>query len=955
MTISVILILTISVCALAWPIPDSGQTKCSDNEKVIPCPNPGEDFYGQDANYSINPRSYTKLDAQGNGLSDSAAEWAMVRDNVTGLIWEVKQAKDGVEDYSNPHDADNTYTWYDSNPETNGGNAGAPGDGTDTEDFINALNSEKFGGYSDWQLPTIKELASIVNLGQYNPAIDTKYFSNTNTSGYWASSYPANASGSAWFVGFYYGNAYDATNSGDWYVRAVRGGQIETFDSLLINGDGTVTDIRTDLTWQQQVPSSTKEWKEALSYCESLSLAGYSDWRLPTREELRSIVDYEKFNPATDTKYFPSTSSRYWCSSPVAYDPEGAWSMDFDYGRDYYSTRSYNSYVRAVRGGQADSSSDTRFRAIIVAGGGPYPENNIWDGTQICTANAYRTLVYQGYSKDSIYYLSADPANLDLDRDGIPETVHEATNSNLEYAITTWAEGAENLLIHIVGHGGIGKFRMNFRMTPDEKNFLRAEVLDYWLDSVETGISGKIILIYDACYSGSFLAPLAGRDRILVASTSANEQAVFGEEGTISFSFYFWGRIFSGDSFYKAFRHARESIRMSDRRQDAQLDSDGDGLGNERSDQDIAAEIRIGNEIKTAPDIPRIGSVSPSQNLENRTSALIYAENVSGLNGIQRVWAVITPPEALNTSTGEPVTELRTVELTPAGNDRYEATYYNFETKGTYSIVIFAEDSEGFRSYPKGTAVIQNNGYFVTDDLWIRAVISTLEKGPIEAVWQEGGRDTDLVGGHKVIWGHFYASPDDVTWGSRDNPDLFVKIWFDAGGRTDVNFFHVSAPDIEVYSDYPYDGDPDEYGVTTMQKRYIRQYYQNGMSDSEEKYEDGEAPAGYLHTGNPAGYSAINNLRFGSLINTEDRGPIEAKWRFGGQDDTAGGHQVVWGHFYASPSDVGWGSPENPDLFVKIWFDVSRRIDVNFFHVSVPDIEVYSDFPNDGDYDKKGR
>ena len=58
----------------------------------------------------------------------TATEWVMVRDNVTGLIWEVKQNQNAVTNYDDPHDADNNYTWYDSNPETNGGNAGTPGD-----------------------------------------------------------------------------------------------------------------------------------------------------------------------------------------------------------------------------------------------------------------------------------------------------------------------------------------------------------------------------------------------------------------------------------------------------------------------------------------------------------------------------------------------------------------------------------------------------------------------------------------------------------------------------------------------------------------------------------------------------------------------------------------------------------------------------------------------------------
>ena len=94
MTFFAIFILAISVCAFAWPVPDTGQTECYDNEGKIRCPQPGEDFYGQDGNYSINPPSYTKLDGQGYDLPDSATEWVMVRDNVTGLIWEVKTNTD---------------------------------------------------------------------------------------------------------------------------------------------------------------------------------------------------------------------------------------------------------------------------------------------------------------------------------------------------------------------------------------------------------------------------------------------------------------------------------------------------------------------------------------------------------------------------------------------------------------------------------------------------------------------------------------------------------------------------------------------------------------------------------------------------------------------------------------------------------------------------------------------
>ncbi len=182
----------------------------------------------------VSAPSYTKLNHSGSPLPDSAASWAMVRDNVTGLIWEAKQNMDGVSHYDNPNDADNTYTWYDSNPDTNGGDAGIPGNGMNTEAFINAMNHGHFGGYSDWRLPTIKELAYLADPDSKNPSINTKYFPDTVSSWYWSSSTSVIYPRQAWGVGFHHG--YDSYNFKYiyGYVRAVRGGQprTETADRL---------------------------------------------------------------------------------------------------------------------------------------------------------------------------------------------------------------------------------------------------------------------------------------------------------------------------------------------------------------------------------------------------------------------------------------------------------------------------------------------------------------------------------------------------------------------------------------------------------------------------------------------------------------------------------------------------------------------------------------------------
>jgi hypothetical protein len=230
--------LLMAVNAWAAPVPDTGQTKCYNVAgHVITCPSPGQALYGQDANYTINPMSYTKLDAAGNALPDSATSWTMVKDNVTGLIWEMKTNKDGTKNYNDPHDADNTYTWYDSNPATNGGYAGTPGDGTDTEDFIKALNDAHYGGNSDWRMPTVKELMSIVDIftSFSGPAINTVYFPNTVSDIYWSSTTESGRTNHALGLHFFFGESAWPDKSGSYYVRAVRGGQSGSSGILAIS------------------------------------------------------------------------------------------------------------------------------------------------------------------------------------------------------------------------------------------------------------------------------------------------------------------------------------------------------------------------------------------------------------------------------------------------------------------------------------------------------------------------------------------------------------------------------------------------------------------------------------------------------------------------------------------------------------------------------------------------
>lgn len=83
------------------------------------------------------------------------------------------------------------------------------------------------------------------------------------------------------------------------------------------------------------------------------ALCGKTDWRLPTREELHSIVNYGASSPAIDSNYFPNTKSDfYWSSSSYAGNPSNAWFVFFNGGGGSYGNKAFSYYVRLVRSSQ---------------------------------------------------------------------------------------------------------------------------------------------------------------------------------------------------------------------------------------------------------------------------------------------------------------------------------------------------------------------------------------------------------------------------------------------------------------------------------------------------------------------------------------------------------------------------------------------------------------------------
>ncbi len=259
---------------LTYPIVDTNQGLTYNNRKQINPPAEGEAFYGQDAQYTGNEASYTD---NGDGT---------ITDNVTGLIWAQELST-------------SAYSW------------------TDAGKYCDTLT---LGGYSDWRLPTVKELWSIRDFSQGWPWVNTDYFhlvgdgSDQRQHHTWTSKrYLVESEyqndqvkrDPSFIVNSWTGHI--KAMDGARFVRAVRGNKKYGINTFVDNGNGTVSDKSTGLMWSQDDSGKGMSWQDALAYAESATVAGYDDWRLPNAKELQSIADYSGVFPAMDTSVFNLT------------------------------------------------------------------------------------------------------------------------------------------------------------------------------------------------------------------------------------------------------------------------------------------------------------------------------------------------------------------------------------------------------------------------------------------------------------------------------------------------------------------------------------------------------------------------------------------------------------------------------------------------------------------------
>ncbi|MFA6831361.1 MAG: DUF1566 domain-containing protein [Bacteroidaceae bacterium] len=289
---------------LSYPIVDTNQSKCYDASVEITAPTSGQDYFGQDAQYSGYQPSYTDN------------EDGTVTDHVTGLMWS-------------------------QSPDMNGDGSITASDKLSYDEAQSLLTTYNQAGYSDWRLPTIKELYSLIVFSGMDPSgydsedtsgltpfIDTDYFefaygdtsSNERIidSQYLTTTlYVDPAYEYDFGVNFADGRikGYDMNfMQGDktFFIIFVRGNKEYGVNKFVDNGDETISDTATGLMWAKSDNGEGVTWKDALAYAEGSELAGYTDWRLPNVKELQSIVDYTRSPATTDSPainaLFESTS-----------------------------------------------------------------------------------------------------------------------------------------------------------------------------------------------------------------------------------------------------------------------------------------------------------------------------------------------------------------------------------------------------------------------------------------------------------------------------------------------------------------------------------------------------------------------------------------------------------------------------------------------------------------------
>jgi hypothetical protein len=225
----------------------------------------------------------------------------------------------------------------------------------------NYCENLELGGITDWRVPTNKELLYLADRSKHNPALNSIFQNFVSINSLWKGFYWSNQAvtysgreNENWILNSYNGNDFLEKRTENGYVRCVSGNShYEDIQFERDNSKEIVKDLTHNLMWVDGGETVKKSWSEAISYCKNLNYGGYSDWRLPTIEELYSITDQRKSSAPFVNSEFNNIKSGfsdwYWSSTEYNGNKSYSWKLNFYNGYDNYYNRSNSSCVRCLR------------------------------------------------------------------------------------------------------------------------------------------------------------------------------------------------------------------------------------------------------------------------------------------------------------------------------------------------------------------------------------------------------------------------------------------------------------------------------------------------------------------------------------------------------------------------------------------------------------------------------
>ncbi|MFC1857339.1 C13 family peptidase [Thermodesulfobacteriota bacterium] len=354
---------------------------------------------------------------------------------------------------------------------------------------------------------------------------------------------------------------------------------------------------------------------------------------------------------------------------------------------------------------------------ILVAGGGIADTNTLKDSTQYLSDLVYRRFASRLFTDEDIFYFNPMPWH-DINGDGYDnDVVDDVSPTVIEVgqAITDWAAEQNTdgpLYIYLIDHGGID----TFKIFPSE--ILTAVHLKGYIDTFQAATNRQVIVMIEACKSGSFTDDLvsAGNDRMVITCTD-DQDAYLQLAGRISFTQFFVDRLLTGDSIYQAWLKAKGqlgSMGIPYKWMKPQL-SEGISM--------TSAQTMIGGNFAIASLFPEIMDQSPSISIIANTIQNFYVQ-LSDLEEIKAVWAVVLPPDYVPPTTSQdleaPEVALPSFDLTDADKDgRYEGNYSDFIYNADYRITFYARNTNGNVTVSPATIVSVTDG----EDLLIAPVL----------------------------------------------------------------------------------------------------------------------------------------------------------------------------------------------------------------------------------------